>query len=158
MFVGYGPDTYIYVYPITVPIQERIVISANAHNMFLNILIENGAIGFISIIFLILAILNKLRYKFMNSDNSLKFIAISFGVIIISRLIEQTLGVAVINDLLYFYLLVSLVALFTKQKGERKINLNVKLFFFFQDGIWDSKVYIQDLIFHYQIVKKLNYH
>jgi len=126
MFVGYGPDTYIYVYPITVPIQERIVISANAHNMFLNILIENGAIGFISIIFLILAILNKLRYKFMNSDNSLKFIAISFGVIIISRLIEQTLGVAVINDLLYFYLLVSLVALFTKQKGERKINLNLE--------------------------------
>ena len=126
MFVGYGPDTYIYVYPITVPIQERIVISANAHNMFLNILIENGAIGFISIIFLILAILNKLRYKFVNSDNSLKFIAISFGVIIISRLIEQTLGVAVINDLLYFYLLVSLVALFTKQKGERKINLNLE--------------------------------
>ena len=126
MFVGYGPDTYIYVYPITVPIQERIVISANAHNMFLNILIENGAIGFISIIFLILAILNKLRYKFVNSDNSLKFIAISFGVIIISRLIEQTLGIAVINDLLYFYLLVSLVALFTKQKGERKINLNLE--------------------------------
>ncbi|MEC7880964.1 MAG: O-antigen ligase family protein [Chloroflexota bacterium] len=128
LFVGYGPDTYIYVYPITVPIQDRIVISANAHNLFLNILIENGAIGFISIIFLIWVIFKKLRYKFINSNNSSKFIALSFGIIIISRLLEQTLGIAVINDLLYFYLMVSLISLFTRQKQEvdRKFNLNLE--------------------------------
>jgi len=126
MLVGYGPDTYIYVYPITVPIQERIVISSHAHNIFLNILIENGAIGFISIIFLIWAILFKLKYKFMNSNNSLKFIAISFGMIIVSRLIEQMLGVAVINDLLYFYLLICIVALFTQEEIERKVSLNLE--------------------------------
>ncbi len=126
MLVGYGPDTYIYVYPITVPIQERIVISSHAHNIFLNILIENGAIGFISIIFLIWAILFKLKYKFINSNNSLKFIAISFGMIIVSRLIEQMLGVAVINDLLYFYLLICIVALFTQEEIERKVSLNLE--------------------------------
>ena len=126
MLVGYGPDTYIYVYPITVPIQERIVISSHAHNIFLNILIENGAIGFISIIFLIWVILFKLKYKFMNSNNSLKFIAISFGMIIVSRLIEQMLGVAVINDLLYFYLLICIVALFTQEEIERKVSLNLE--------------------------------
>ena len=126
MLVGYGPDTYIYVYPITVPIQERIVISSHAHNIFLNILIENGAIGFISIIFLISAILFKLKYKFMNSNNSLKFIAISFGMIFVSRLIEQMLGVAVINDLLYFYLLICIVALFTQDESERKVSLNLE--------------------------------
>ena len=56
-FIGYGPDMYVYVYPITVPIQERIVISANAHNIFLNIFIENGLLGFFQLIFLILVIL-----------------------------------------------------------------------------------------------------
>ena len=48
---------YVYVYPITVPVQERIVISANAHNLFLNNFIENGLIGFSSIIFLIIVYL-----------------------------------------------------------------------------------------------------
>ena len=46
LFFGYGPDMYIYVYPITVPIQERIVISSNAHNIFLNIFIENGPVSY----------------------------------------------------------------------------------------------------------------
>ena len=126
MFVGYGPDTYIYLYPITVPIQEKIVISANAHNIFLNILIENGFIGLISIIFLIWALLNKLKHEFINSNNSLKFITFSMGMIIVSRFIEQMLGIAVINDLLYFYLLVALIALFTSEKSEKKINYNLE--------------------------------
>ena len=56
-FIGYGPDMYVYVYPITVPVQERIVISANAHNIFLNNFIENGLLGFSSIIFLIIVFL-----------------------------------------------------------------------------------------------------
>ena len=123
-FVGYGPDTYVYLYPITVPIQEKIIISSHAHNLFFNILIENGIIGLASIIFLIWVSFKRLKYKFLSSNNSLKFIALSLGIIIISRLIEQMFGLAVINDLLYFYLLIVFISLITKEKLESKINLN----------------------------------
>ena len=123
-FVGYGPDTYVYIYPITVPIQERIIISSHAHNLFFNILIENGIIGFASILFLIWVLFNKLKVKFLSSNNSLKFITLSLGIIVVSRFIEQMLGLAAINDLLYFYLLITLISLITKEKYESKINLN----------------------------------
>ncbi|MEC8440619.1 MAG: O-antigen ligase family protein [Chloroflexota bacterium] len=121
-FIGYGPDMYVFVYPITVPIQERIVISANAHNLFLNIFIENGFIGFSSIIFLIFVYLKISKpYLFTNSND--RFYIISLLAILFSRLVEQQVGLAVISDLLFAYIVLALIAIKTIKIKQHKINI-----------------------------------
>ncbi len=121
-FIGYGPDMYVFVYPITVPIQERIVISANAHNLFLNVFIENGFIGFSSIIFLIFVYLKISKpYLFTNSND--RFYIISLLAILFSRLVEQQVGLAVISDLLFAYIVLALIAIKTIKIKQHKINI-----------------------------------
>ena len=121
-FIGYGPDMYVFVYPITVPIQERIVISANAHNLFLNVFIENGFIGFSSIIFLIFVYLKISKpYLFTNSND--RFYIISLLAILFSRLVEQQVGGAVISDLLFAYIVLALIAIKTIKIKQHKINI-----------------------------------
>ena len=122
-FIGYGPDMYVYVYPITVPVQERIVISANAHNIFLNNFIENGFLGFSSIIFLIIVYLKISKsYLFKNNNND-RFYIISLLAILFSRLVEQQVGLAVISDLLFTYIVLVLIAIKTTKSKERNINI-----------------------------------
>ena len=127
--VGYGPDMYIYVYPITVPIQERIVISSNAHNIFLNIFIENGLLGISLLLFLIFSFLFMLISKLKVNDNNEKFLIIAFLAILFSRIIEQLFGLAVISDLLFTYSILALVAIKTASLKEKKydiLNSNLK--------------------------------
>ena len=121
-FIGYGPDMYVYVYPITVPIQERIVISAHAHNLFFNIFIENGLIGFLSIIFLIFVYL-KISKPFLFKNNKERFYVISLLVILFSRIIEQQVGLAVISDLLFTYIVLALLAIKTLKIEIKEINI-----------------------------------
>jgi len=130
-FIGYGPDMYVYVYPITVPVQERIVISANAHNIFLNNFIENGLLGFSSIIFLIIAYLKISKSYLFKNNNDDKFYIISLLAILFSRLVEQQVGLAVISDLLFAYIVLTLIAIKTAKINEKNINIfksNLKLF------------------------------
>ena len=121
-FIGYGPDMYVYVYPITVPVQERIVISANAHNIFLNNFIENGFLGFSSIIFLIIVYL-KISKSYLFKNNNDRFYIISLLAILFSRLVEQQVGLAVISDLLFTYIVLVLIAIKTTKSKERNINI-----------------------------------
>ena len=122
-FIGYGPDMYVYVYPITVPIQERIVISANAHNLFLNIFIENGFIGFLSLIFLIFVFLYISKpYLFTDNKNE-RFYIISLLAILFSRLLEQQVGLAVISDMLFTYIVLALIAIKTIKAKVNIINI-----------------------------------
>ena len=110
---------YVYVYPITVPVQERIVISANAHNIFLNNFIENGLLGFSSIIFLIIAYLKISKSYLFKNNNDDKFYIISLLAILFSRLVEQQVGLAVISDLLFAYIVLTLIAIKTAKINEK---------------------------------------
>ncbi len=122
-FIGYGPDMYVFVYPITVPIQERVVISANAHNLFLNIFIENGLLGISSLIFLIFSFIIICKRKLFISNKDGKFYILSLLAILFSRLIEQQVGIAVISDLLFFYCTLSLVSIYTIKEPEIDFDL-----------------------------------
>ncbi len=130
LLIGYGPDMYIFVYPITVPIQERIVISGNAHNLFLNIFIENGLIGFSSLVFLII-IFFKISFPYLLTKNlEERFYIISLLSILFSRLIEQQVGLAVITDLLFVYIVLALITIKTIKVNVNKVdifNSNFKL-------------------------------
>ena len=123
LFFGYGPDMYIYVYPITVPIQERIVISANAHNLFLNIFVENGLIGISLLIFLIVTFLYISKRKLSVSGNEEKFMIIALLAILFSRTIEQLVGLAVTSDLLFTYSILAIISI--KTSNTKKLNFNV---------------------------------
>ena len=131
LLIGYGPDMYIFVYPITVPIQERIVISGNAHNLFLNIFIENGLIGLSSLVFLII-IFFKISFPYLLTKNlEERFYIISLLSILFSRLIEQQVGLAVITDLLFVYIVLALITIKTIKVNVNKVdifNSNFKLF------------------------------
>ena len=130
LLIGYGPDMYIFVYPITVPIQERIVISGNAHNLFLNIFIENGLIGLSSLVFLII-IFFKISFPYLLTKNlEERFYIISLLSILFSRLIEQQVGLAVITDLLFVYVVLALITIKTIKVNVNKVdifNSNFKL-------------------------------
>ncbi len=123
LFFGYGPDMYIYVYPITVPIQERIVISSNAHNIFFNIFIENGLIGISLLIFLLFTFLYISKTKLFTKNNEERFFIISLLAILFSRIIEQLVGLAVISDLLFVYCILALIAIKTSKIKDKKINI-----------------------------------
>ena len=123
LFIGYGPDMYIYVYPITVPIQERIVISGNAHNLFLNIFIENGLIGISILMFLILTFLYLSILKLRGSSKEEKFFIIALLAILFSRIVEQLFGLAVISDLLFTYCILSLLAIKISTPKNLKFNI-----------------------------------
>ena len=125
LLVGYGPDAYVYVYPITVPIQKNIVISTHAHNFILNNIVENGLVGIMAFIFLISGCVYILRTRYLNSEGHEKFLFVALGSIILARLAEQMLGLAVISDLLYFYVLISLVSITPSYQKERTISVNI---------------------------------
>ena len=126
LLVGYGPDTYVYVYPITVPVQEKIVISSHAHNLFLNLIIENGLIGLSSMLVLFGILIFQLRKKFIGSNDSIKYLTLCFGLIITARILEQMVGLAMINDLLYFYLIIVLIATMITNEKEKEFNINLE--------------------------------
>ena len=123
LFFGYGPDMYIYVYPITVPIQERIVISSNAHNIFFNVFIENGLVGILLLIFLIFSFLYISKTKLFAKNKEERFLVISLLAILFSRIIEQLVGLAVISDLLFVYCILALIAIKTSKIKEVKFNI-----------------------------------
>ena len=123
LFFGYGPDMYIYVYPITVPIQERIVISSNAHNIFLNIFIENGLLGISALIFLIITFLYISRLKLFIGSKEEKFFIIALLAILFSRIIEQLVGLAVISDLVFTYCILAIISIKTSHSNELKFNI-----------------------------------
>ena len=126
---GYGPDTYVYTYPITVPIQERIVISNHAHNLILNTIVENGFVGLGILITLLVFIFRLLILGFRNALKDERFTHTALASILIARLLEQMLGLAVLPDLLFFYILLTLIIVIIKEKQVTnipKINLNFK--------------------------------
>ena len=139
---GYGPDTFVYTYPITAPIQERIVISNHAHNIFLNTLVENGFIGLIILIGMLIYLVKLLINGFNNSIKEEKFIYISLASILAGRLFEQMLGLAVLQDLLLFYILISLIVVSANNKNNKPISYKIN----FDSALTKSSVVIISIL------------
>ena len=139
---GYGPDTFVYTYPITVPIQEKIVVSNHAHNIFLNTIVENGFIGLIILIGMLIYLARLLINGFNNSIKEEKFIYISLASILAGRLFEQMLGLAVLQDLLLFYILISLIVVSANNKNNKPISYKIN----FDSALTKSSVVIISIL------------
>ena len=110
--IGYGPDTYIYLYPQTIRPQREIVISSHPHNLILQILIELGLLGFItfsSIIIITFLIILELLKETKSSYSFQSLLIISVFTGLLSHLVEQMTGLGVTSDSLLFWVLISLV-------------------------------------------------
>ena len=123
--IGYGPDTYIYLYPQTIRPQRDIIVSSDPHNILLRITVELGILGLItfsSIILISLLIIFDLlkEMKSSSSFESMLIIAIFSGLI--SHMVEQMTGLTVTSDSLIFWVLISLFCVILINKKSQRIN------------------------------------
>ncbi|MBM31508.1 MAG: hypothetical protein CL764_01490 [Chloroflexi bacterium] len=123
--IGYGPDTYIYLYPQTIRPQRDIIVSSDPHNILLRITVELGFLGLITfssiILISLLIIFDLLKEKTLSSSfESMLIIAIFSGFI--SHMVEQMTGLAVTSDSLIFWVLISLLCVISINKNPKELN------------------------------------
>jgi tetratricopeptide (TPR) repeat protein len=112
---GYGPDMYFYSYPITSKPWPELVTTSHAHNYPLQVLLEEGLVGFL--LFMATAILvlvtgiSVIRRASRHNDEDQWRSVLTVGLIaaLVARAVEQGSGVGRISDLVTFWALMGLV-------------------------------------------------
>tara|TARA_Y100000588_G_scaffold104179_1_gene113609 strand:- start:3620 stop:5800 length:2181 start_codon:yes stop_codon:yes gene_type:complete len=113
IITGYGPDMFRYVFPLNSPLarsENHLPIEAhNAHNFFLHQLFEQGVLGLLSALLLFISILvsSLLLLSKRSPVLSIEYRIVLIGIIatIISRAIEQFVGIGRIADLTVFWIM-----------------------------------------------------
>ena len=114
---GYGPDMFRFVFPLNSPLdrsQNHLPIEAhNAHNLFLHQLFEQGVIGLLSSSLLFISIIVSsillLIKKSPLVSTEYRIILIGIIAIMISRAVEQSVGIGRISDLTVFWVMLGLI-------------------------------------------------
>lgn len=110
---GYGPDTFRYVFQVTASSNSLRGLTTNAHNFFLNILVELGILGVIGFLMILGSVFLVVRRTArMNSGNAPYYVSvtlIAISAMLLGRMTEQMTGVARTSDNMMFWLIVGLV-------------------------------------------------
>ena len=120
IITGYGPDMFRFVFPLNSPLnrfESHLPIEAhNAHNFFLHQLVEQGVLGLLSSLFLFISIVTSSISLLIRKASMLsveyRMVVIGIIAIVISRAVEQSVGVGRISDMtLFWIILAAMIAL-----------------------------------------------
>lgn len=110
--IGYGPDTFRYVLPMTSSDEMFATLTSEAHNDFLHRLTEGGLLGFLAFTSLVGVCLYMLCRVHRNASvydrHLISALTIAVASAIVGRLVEQFTGIARVSDGMAFWMLVGL--------------------------------------------------
>lgn len=110
--VGYGPDTFRYVLPLTSTDEMFATLTSEAHNDFLHRLTEGGILGlmaFLSLVGVCLFMLRRAYRRVSIQDRPLvSALTIAVAAALVGRMIEQFTGIARVSDGMTFWILIGL--------------------------------------------------
>ena len=121
---GFGPDMFYYSYPVVAEPTANFVGVSHAHNYALQILLEQGLVGFILIgTASVLALIATIRVlKARNTELWLTILMIGSLSALIGRAVDQLVSVGRLSDLMLFFalfgLLIALVEIAGKDRQE----------------------------------------
>ena len=116
---GYGPDHFLFAYPLSDTEQLEGARHYHAHNFIVNSAVELGAVGFgVTLLLMAAAVGASLRYLVAARRGAypLAMSLVLVGIVgaLAGRFVEQLTGVPQISDLLLFWLLLGLLAVFAR--------------------------------------------
>lgn len=111
-FAGYGPDMFVFAFPLLAPSELASVRTHAAHNDYLNRLVEQGILGLLAYAVLAAAVVAVIvqAVRTRRANRPLMAVVIAVAAALAARAAEQTFGIAKPGDLTIFWLLVGLMA------------------------------------------------
>ncbi|MEE8518177.1 MAG: O-antigen ligase family protein, partial [Dehalococcoidia bacterium] len=115
---GYGPDTFVYVYPLaqTPPQRETITLTRSGHNHYVHVLVEQGLLGLLGALGLTVVPLAAGGWLLLRRSAAYplpyRLLLAAILAALAGRTVEQMVGISQLSDtLLHWGLLGALVAL-----------------------------------------------
>lgn len=124
-FIGFGPELFRYVYLLESPGEGEFLLPldvVHAHNPFLHQWVEQGLLGLISAVGLLLAPFVVGGYQLLHrrqcSSFTYQLLLIGLLAILSGRLLEQMVGLARVSDLTLYWVLLAAFAVLPKIYAE----------------------------------------